>query len=376
MTRMNGEQGDPRLGKTSASGAEADTLCPGRHRAQQAARAVLQKEPDPTAEFGDAVHDALAQGDSSKLDPEQSKTYDLCLMVEEDILKRYFGSDFKEAVSRQWRHRRFWGVFGGFEHSGEPDVVYRHQGKALIIDYKTLFGDYPSASSNLQLRDYAVLANEHFMLLEEIATVVDQPHITLKPEICVYKKDDLVRAKGEMTERIIRSNSADAPRVAGNVQCQFCEAKTLCKEYSLWAASKVPVVQGLAETPMAEWTPDMWSVFCGNMFTAYKWLELGKEEAKRRLKADPESIPGFFLREGRKVRHVVKPNELYARFEKLGGTREDFMNCVEITLGRLENELRNLTNAKGKALEKAMEAVLAGLIAIEESEPSIAKKKE
>lgn len=371
----NGKQ-DPRMGRTSASNAAADELCAGRHKVQQAAREVLGEKSTPDAEFGQAIHNALAAQDPSGLDAEQLKTYEMCQAVESDILARYFSSDAMEAMQKVWRHRRLWGIFGGHEHSGELDVVYRLGPKALIIEYKCLFGDIESSPKNKQLRDQAVLAWKHFLTLEEIAVAVDQPHLTLKPDICIYRKPDLEQAEKEMTARIIRSNSASPARTPGELQCGFCDGKMLCKEYQLWAASKLPMKQCLLEDPVAAWKTEQWVAFCDGMSIAQKWLNMAKEEAKKKLKADPNSIPGFFLTEGRTQRTVVKVNELYARFEKLGGKLENFHNCIDVVLGRLEKELRAVTNAKGKGLEKAMDAILSGLIEETKTEGSIARKEE
>jgi len=370
----NGKQ-DPRLGKTSASNAAADELCPGRHQAQLAAKEVLGEQTSSDADFGSGIHNALAAQDPSKLDPEQLKTYELCQQVEAGILERYFSSDAMEAMQKQWRHRRLWGIFGKHEHSGELDVVYRLGPRALIIEYKCLFGDVESSPRNKQLRDQAVLAWKHFLTLEEIAVAVDQPHLTLKPDICIYRRPDLQKAEAEMTARIVASNAPGAKRISGELQCQFCDAKALCKEYHLWAAAKLPMKQCLLEDPVAAWSTAQWVEFCDGMGIAQKWLNMAKDEAKKKLKADPNSIPGFCLTDGRKQRTVVKVNELYARFEKLGGKLENFHNCIDVLLGKLETELRAVTNAKGKGLEKAMDAILSGLIEETRTEGSIARKE-
>jgi hypothetical protein len=372
----NGHQ-DPRLGHTSASNAEADERCAGRHRAQLYARQLLEVRSRPYAEFGTAIHKALAVQNPEGLDQEQLRVYEMCQQVEADILARYYGLSAAEAMQKCWRHQRLWWKFGDHEHSGEIDVGYRVGSRALLIEYKTLFGDVPYPSQNKQLRDQAVLFWKNFFLLDEIAVAVNQPLVTLKPEICIYDVPSLQRAELEMGERIAKSNHENPPRTAGESQCQWCEAKMLCKEYEVWATAKLPVLKAdLANTPMASWTPEQWSGFCENLSAAQKWLEMGKEEAKERLKKDPASIPGFFLKPGRKVRTVVKVNELYARFEKIGGKMEAFHKCIEVVLGRLSGEIQAITGAKGKALDKALGAVLSGLIEENETAPSLARKKE
>ncbi len=175
----NGEQ-DPRLGMTSASNAQSDSLCEGRHQAQTAARELLAIKSRPYAEFGTAVHRALALQKPDGLDDEQHKVYELCQEVEAYLLSQYFGLCAAEAQEKCWRHHRLWQAFGEFNHSGELDVAYRLGSKVLIIEYKTLYGDVAVPSRNMQLRDQAVLVWKNFFLIDEIAVAVDQPFITLK----------------------------------------------------------------------------------------------------------------------------------------------------------------------------------------------------
>lgn len=374
MSDSNGKQ-DPRLGKTSASAAEADELCGGRHLAIQAARAVLGPKKSKDADFGTKIHEALASQNPAGLDDDELKTYELCQQVESDLLARYFKSDAPLAIQKVWRHRRLWHVFGGHEHSGELDVFYRLRNQVLVIEYKTLFGDIECSSANKQLRDQAVLVWKHFLGVEEVAVAVDQPAITLKPTICIYKLDDLRKAEAEMTERIIKSNTPGSPLIAGEKQCGFCDANVLCKSYAVWAGSKVPAPAPLYQTPMATWTPEQWAIFCEDLPTVVKWLAQAKQMAKERLEKEPTAIPGFHLKPGNQVRTVVKPNELFDRFQKVGGTLEAYHRCIDVSLGRFEKELRAATSAKGKQLEKAMDAILSGLIELEQNDPSIAKTK-
>ena len=364
------------MGKTSASNAEADDLCPGRHQAIQATKEVLPKTEQPAAVFGTKVHMALATGVTVGLELQELKVYEKCQQIETDLLKRYFGPDAGAALTKSWRHRRLWGVFGGFEHSGEMDSAYRHKGKALILDYKALYGDTPVSSRNKQLRDYAVLFWKNFALLTEVGVAIVQPAITMTPEICVYNAPEIERAEDEMTERIRRSNSENPPRIAGNVQCEHCDAKVLCKEYEIWVTSKLPVVGSFTEMPIHSWGSVQFQMFLEAAPIAQQWLDRAKFEAKRRLKEDPNAIPGYFLSDGGVMRDVVEPQTLFDRFTKLGGKLEDFMACVKIVLTPLEEKLRAITQLKGKGLDKAMDDLLAGIIVERPREGSIRKIKE
>ena len=62
---------DERRGQTSASNAQADSLCQGRHRAQ----AGLPDTKSDDSKFGTEIHDALAKDDPSKLKSDQLSIY-------------------------------------------------------------------------------------------------------------------------------------------------------------------------------------------------------------------------------------------------------------------------------------------------------------
>jgi hypothetical protein len=366
---------DPRLGRTSASNAEADGLCPGRHQAIKAAREALDKKPSPEAEFGTSIHAALAAQDPKGLEGDAVRTFELCQQVEASLLQRYFGADMQSATLKVWRHRRLWAKLGDYEHSGEPDVVYRVGSKALIIEYKTLYGEVPVASSNKQLRDQAVLFWLNSFLIEEIAVAVDQPAATLKPEICVYAHDELRRAHADITARIAGSNAPSAPRVAGEIQCAFCDAKVFCSEYQVWATNKLPLVGKYTEMPFMSWGSAEWTVFCDNYTVAQKWLDTAKTLAKERLQKDPKGIPGWFLTDGYHLYSITNPQECFNRFLKLGGTQEQFIECIKIMHVGLEKMVKTVTGAKGKGLEKVMADLLADIVSVSNTEGHLRKIK-
>jgi hypothetical protein len=120
------------------------------------------------------------------------------------------------------------------QHSGQLDAVYRKGTKALIIEYKSLAGELPESSRNMQLRDQAVLYDFNCPMLSEVAVAVVQPLVTHSPEICVYTREHLARARDELYARVRASNDPNAPRKAGEAQCKWCRALTTCHEALKW----------------------------------------------------------------------------------------------------------------------------------------------
>lgn len=364
---------DERRGGTSASNAEYDLLCAGRFLAQ---RGKEEKESDDAA-HGRVIHHALATGDTSKLSIEQHDIYESCVTIENKLIANLF-PELAEGTNKQqlkvWRETRIYcGVPPNkYLHSGMPDVVYRVGTRAVIFEYKTLAGDIPSSPTNLQLRDQAVLVRGH-LIVPEIAVAVIQPLVTHSPEICFYGPEDLKRSEDEMFARVNASYDPGAKRTPGEAQCKYCLAKRDCAEYQKFAGSMVPNMLSILDVPVSAWTPQQKAQFLDRAPIAKKWLEDGIDEMKRTLKENPAAIPGYGLKEGATREMITNPQAVYERFSELGGTADQFLQCVKVTKSELKEQVGAVTKAKGKTLNSHMETLLEGLVEVKQNEPSIVK---
>lgn len=383
---MNQPANNPRGKWTSASNAQADALCPGRHLAQAA-----MPEGDGEGEYasiGRKIHAALAAytvGDrkanrplTDRLSLQERETYEACLEMQREIVAKYFTKD-QDPNFHEFREQRYWARFqaGGaeYQHSGQVDYLARMAMSILILDYKVLLGEVAESPKNMQLRDLACLAAGNFIPTEEVAVAIIQPHVTRSPEICVYSKEDLARATKEMFERVFQSNQPNAKRVAGEMQCKFCRAKAGCKEYQQWAGKLVPAVAApLISVPMASWNVEQCVLAANSIGPAQKFLDDIKEMLKERLAKDPESVPGWELKPGSVREKITNPQGVFDRFSTLGGKIERFMPCVEVGKTKLREALHELTGAKGKALDAAMKTLTDGMVEAKQAEPSLKRK--
>jgi hypothetical protein len=367
---------------TSASNAQADALCTGRHLAQ---RGIPEPEKSEDALAGSRIHAGLATGSDAGLSIDEAETFEACVSVHGKVLAQFFGAN--AAKVKSITEERYWCQFsdesGTYKHSGQVDRVDRYGSRALITEWKTLQGDVPASSRNLQLRDQAALLFGNVGLLDEIACVVVQPMVTHSPEICVYSRADLERATADMFERVIASNDPKAARVAGEVQCKYCLAKTTCAAYSAYSGAMLPasdVVPAVREarsrafqTPMAEWTPEQCALVADILAPCEKTLETYKEFLKLRLRENPESIPGWTLTEGRAVEKINNPQACFDRFAAMGGTLEQFMACVTIGKTKLKESVNAVTGAKGKALDGKLKELTADILDVATSQGSLKK---
>jgi len=374
-------QTEERKNQTSASNAAADLLCPGRHLAQRG----CPDEKSEYAETGSRIHAALAarSGENNPALPdltlEEREVFDACREIEKKMVGQFFGTE--HPPMKVFREERYWGksppaASDGtrFKHSAKPDVIFVAGTRALIAEYKVLFGDVPESERNLQLRDQVVLVHGSFAgLRQEIGAVVIQPHITHNPQICLYTTPDIQRAASEMWARVAQSNDPHSPRVPGDPQCKFCRAKTRCAEYQRWAGAMVPNMASLLDVTVEAWTPEQRTTFCNQASIAQKWLDDCIAAMKKGLTTDESFIPGYRLKPGNKPEKITNPQEAFTRFIALGGKLEQFMTVIAVTKGKLRKIINEVTGTKGMALDKAMEALTEGIVEVKQNQPSLEK---
>ena len=355
---------------TSASSAEADYLCPGRHAAQKGLPDVKSDD----AEYGTQIHAALEKQNSNGLTSEQESTYESCVAIEAKVLSVFFPNAVG-TVDKPIREQRLWlGWADGLRHSGQVDCAHIINTRALILEYKTLPSAQPASPKNLQLRDQAILLYMAQPLLKEIGVAVIQPLVTHSPEITVYQTKDLDRARDDLYRRVHQSNQPNAPRMAGEVQCKFCRAKPTCPEYSKFANSLVSAAPAGASISVSDWTPEQRTQFMDRVGVAAKWLEDCKDALREMIMKDPEAVPGYTLKEGRNNPTIINPAAIFEAFKKLGGTQEQFIAALDIGKGKLSEAVAGVTKLKGLKLEAAVKGVIGDNVTVTKNRPSIIKK--
>lgn len=376
MTNENGTNNtDERGGCTSASNAAADELCPGRFQAQLG---LTINGDNEYASLGRKVHRALALREPADLNVRERETYDRCVQIEAQLLNLLTPLGGKAPICL--REHRFWMSWDRgdrtFRHSGKPDVVYRNESLALILEYKTLFGDVPEAPSNKQLRDQVVLVDRNADLppLQAVYAGVIQPGVTMTPETCVYRRIDIDRACADLKRRVEACWAHEPPRYAGTTQCEHCEARLHCATYQQWAGALVPGLLSVLNVPVANWSPEQRAIFCQRESVARKWLDETKDAIKELMVKEPLAVPGYYLKPG-SIRKVIKdPTTLFERFQKIGGTLAQFMKCIDVRKMSLADAVNQATGARGVNLGRAVETLTEGLTEDHPNKPSIAKR--
>lgn len=357
---------DERQGWTSASNAESDLLCPGRHLAQKGLPEFPESED---AASGTRIHAWLAEIKKVELSPEELQIAESCKAIKNEILVEWMKPE-----SSAYGHveERLWAEFGNLRHSGQADFVSIQGNRALCIDFKSGRNEVSEPNTNQQLRDLAVLVHINYPVTEVTVCIV-QPFAHRNPP-CVYDEVDLQMSALNLASRVKASNRKNAKRVAGEKQCKYCRAKTSCKEYAAWTLTALPSIASADLGIQKPWTPEQWSNFLTIAPEAESWIETKRQEAKALLKESPEAIPGFALGDSGTRDKITDVQAVFEQASARGVTTDAFMSAVTVTKKGLRDALRS-AGMKGQELEQAMTELLFGNVESKEIEPKIVRKK-
>ena len=221
------------------------------------------------------------------------------------------------------------------------------------------------------------LSSGELGLVEEVAVAIIQPLVTHSPEVTVYDRPAIKQAESLMFARVAASNEPRPPRVAGEVQCKFCKAKSICIEYAAWAGPKLPVVpQDLFAVAMKAWTPEQRAKAAAALAPAGKILDEIKDFLKDGVAKDPDFVPGWGLTEGNKQEKIVDPQACFERFAAIGGKLEAFMGCVSVGKTKLKEAVNKVNGHVGKALDADVAKLGEGIVSVTRNAPSLARIKD
>lgn len=350
--------------------------------------ASFPSEDSEWSKIGTLVHLGMS-GQSSGCNLDQLNWIRRASEIEDRVILNWAatsGEDMKE-----YREHRLWArtPYGNPLNSGQADVFWIEKDRALLADYKSLFGDVPDVAENLQLRDLAVLIHLNYGVTE-VTAYINQPRVTRNPKLVVYGLEDLKRAEAEMRERVKASMDPNSPRVPGVEQCKYCNGKLVCEEFK--AAAMYPVVATLQNVPplkpkelkpivekrVASLLPDA-LVNLRDMLRLSEMLQTAvNAEIRKRLTADVSSVPGLTLAEGNKVRvitQILKAWELIvARTDKV--TLEGFAECLSISIGDLEKAVKTALDCTADEATAWVNETLGTIITLKANAASIERVKE
>jgi len=366
-----------RLDLSSASSAYRRRQCTGSQnliRELRTADKLHLPLPDPDAASGTIVHAAWAGTGSEPLSGMQKETLEHLNRMERLLVADWAGNDQYTLLGREVR---LW-LHDGLEpvHSGQFDVAYGtiHSARMLILDAKTLFDEVSPAQSNDQLRELVALARFNYPQTLEFTVAILQPWVSQRPSIAVY---DQIEA--ELALRLLRSSLAeaadpDAPRTPG-AWCKHCPAIAQCeeaREHSLVIASLAKRIEkgeyvlptGARGAQVLDW-----------ITAAEPILRALKERYKVLLQSDPDSIPNWYIKDGKKVREITDIRAAYETSAQAGISLEDFLASTALKITALQERFGQQRNLKGKALQEQFNDTYSSLITLKACAPELAKAR-
>ena len=289
--------------KVSASKLSQIAECPGRFALEQT---VPPCKSSPEANLGTIVHAHLS-GEKVELCEEGAQIASRCQEQYLELAQEIIGT---EQITSTVVEERLW--FGD-QWSGAIDRIDFFGDSALVVDYKTGRGEVEDASSNLQMRAYAVLVAENYKTVATVYVAVIQPHAGA-PTVTVYEKADLEQARDEITAIVAAAYAPGAPRKPSPDACKYCRALAICPEAA--GETKALATRSASDVPAL---PDLELAQLLTASTVVEdFIDAIKNEAKTRLKSGKE-VPGWRL------------------IEKKGATRTD-SKALKIRWSELTSE--------------------------------------
>lgn len=217
---------------------------------------------------------------------------------------------------------------------------YRRLKLMVIVDYKFGFKIVTAAAANKQLRSYACMGDE-LNDCENVVVAITQPRLPFEQRVTMasYSRADLAAARLELYSIVDETNNPDAAFHASE-SCQYCKAKMPCEAYK---AKMLPVLRGDVVDRLSTLTPEKRA----EVIQAIKFAENIKDSV-----IDYER--GVIANGGESLYAVGKDSQTPSiadtgralellRAAKIEGlTETDLIDCLKLTLGKLEEKLGGL----------------------------------
>lgn len=367
---------DERLDLPSASGLERLVLCPGSWQLEKGL-------PSPDSEDsarGTRIHAALAVGRDSEawkaLDHDEAATAERCLRLASQAIEAWATPAphvIDYSPPRYYLRRGIKPIF-----SGQPDLTAIEGNvpckyplasrRALILDYKTSWGEHTESAGNLQLMAYAVLLHMDYGPFASITVGIVQPLAGGPVQLTTYHLNTLQLAYNQIILAMNDAAKPDAPRRPGPKQCNFCRAKAICPEFG-----KQMEVTGNTQLAPTDSTlgqqilPEDLAAFYDKCSWVIRAAEKGKAWCQALVKDNPEKYATHFAIEESTGRESIGDLEtVHARMLSAGCSSADVLACMTARKADgkggpgLKGVLARASGLKGKALSDALDGILAG----------------
>ena len=259
-------------------------------------------------------------------DAEEAEAVQWCRELEEDLAREYTGNTLV-----LFRERRLWDSCQRF--SGQPDVAYAYEHRALLVDYKFGRGDIVPTEQNCQLYAQTLLLFDNFSEIEEVCCGIFQPFVSRQvPKLARFGRGDVKALRQWIYAKLDAAALPGAKLCPGEVQCRYCRAAASCPALGLQ-------VQKAAGMELVRW--EAWSL--EDRRRAWDAARLAKkyvDAIERKVRADLEAgveIPGLELGAGKTAFTIADAGGAFTELNALLGiSGEEFTKCCQVKISDLD----------------------------------------
>lgn len=333
---------DERGGMPSASGIESLFLCKGKFLAEKGLPDIEYSESSEGT-----IRHALAEMDmpADEIDdPERARAVtNAKLAVMELKSKTIQGEGYLLKEQRMWLRDSKGVPF----LSGKPDYVeiVPQYKRALIVDYKMLYGEHSPAHANPQLFTLAALVMQENKSIQECYIALVTPLLEPLYSVSMLDRETVKAWAGKLHNLSKAIQNPNAPRVAGAKQCKYCRALPFCPEArQLLNETMDKTIEEISKDPdelgKAYALAAMYEKFAASV----------KATVRTKLKEDPKSVEGYKLGRGLKIASYDTQKALEVLRDRDFDIEEmdKFVKLQERNLIKVWAEKTGLTMAKAK----------------------------
>jgi hypothetical protein len=296
----------------------------------------------------------MEKGSLEDLSDSEARTASRMMYGESEIVHEY---GFEGALIEF--EQRIWDVDDDLNHTWSaridrydwlPDAR-----RLLVIDDKSGWTTPPPIHRNWQVRSEGALLADLFDAQETVVALIHPHHPDSLWEAAVYTRAQTRDLLNVVRHNVQKIKLPDQPRVAGSLQCQWCQAKRLCPEYQAYTAK---LAQDIADEVVEEGFTSILRRSKKERGEHVHWLKemqkniefMLKQYVKLMEKEGEDSVAGWRLKRNmlRKITDEVAAMELVR-----GAYGPDTLYaCLTFSVAALEKEL-----AKSGTLREAKDKV-------------------
>ncbi len=315
-----------------------------------------KNEDNDAASHGRLIHaicdeifftrDNLEPGRYSKAHLDEAQAY---VNAARTLAVQTWGDDEEGPIKFYLERRLYLRDESGTAYStGKPDVVMVKDQEAILIDYKTGWGQLPFAGDSWQLKSYAVMAAQEYDVESVKVAFIKQGAVESEHTLSEQDLYDLtvfvlpgILLKRNENPFVETSYSPDPDT------CRYCACKLKCPALN---------AQFMIMEPRKEvsdvFLPELDNSKLEEMKEALGQLEAFSKaldaEISSRLQDDPDSFESWHMGPGRGRRTVKDPSSLCGQLIEDGASPEDIYEVLKIGVTDAEKLHKKITQLKGK----------------------------